>query len=126
MNKNLKPDYLDGLINDANSIMGSDKALAAELGVSKTVLSDWRHGRKRCSPEDQILMAEIGGQDTIKASIRAIIERYAGTKKGKQLAEALKQPLAMGFPHTPDASYRVNANRYPVIDHSMFISKGGS
>jgi len=87
----MKPNYLDELIDRASKAAGSDAALAAELEVSKTVVSDWRHGRKRCSPEDQALMAALAGLEARDWGARAMIAKHAGTSKGAKLEAALKK-----------------------------------
>jgi len=89
----MKPEYLDELINRASKAAGSDTALAKELEVSKTVISDWRGGRKRCSPEDQTLMAGLAGLEAEAWGARAMIAKHAGTTKGAKLEGALKKAL---------------------------------
>jgi hypothetical protein len=90
----MKPEYLDELINRASKAAGSNAALAKELEVSKTVVSDWKGGRKTCSPEDQALMAAMAGLDAEAWGARAMIAKHAGTTKGAKLEGALKKALA--------------------------------
>ncbi|MDP2000370.1 MAG: hypothetical protein Q8K22_12355 [Rhodoferax sp.] len=87
----MKPEYLDELIDRASKAAGNDTALAKELEVSKTVISDWRGGRKRCSPEDQALMAALAGLEAENWGARAMIAKHAGTTKGAKLEVALKK-----------------------------------
>jgi len=90
----MKPNYLDELIDRASKKAGSLKALAEELEVAPTVISDWKSGRKRCSPEDQALMAALAGLEAEAWGARAMIAKHAGTTKGAKLEEALKKALA--------------------------------
>jgi hypothetical protein len=89
----MKPDYLDELIDRASKAAGSGKALAQELEVANTVISDWKSGRKTCSPEDQALMAALAGLDAEAWGARAMIAKHAGTTKGAKLEGALKKAL---------------------------------
>lgn len=89
----MKPEYLDELIDRATKATGSGKALAHELEVANTVISDWKSGRKTCSPEDQALMAELAGLDAEAWGARAMIAKHAGTSKGAKLEAALKKSL---------------------------------
>lgn len=90
-----KPEYLDELINRASKKAGSDSALARELEVGRQLVSDWRHGRKPCSPEDQALMAGMAGLDAEAWGARAMIAKHAGTTKGAKLEGALKKALVV-------------------------------
>lgn len=89
----MKPEYLDELIYRASKAKGSAKALAEELEVANTVISDWKSGRKTCSPEDQALMAGLAGLDAEAWGARAMISKHAGTTKGAKLEAALKKAL---------------------------------
>jgi len=90
----MKPSYLDELIERASKKAGSDAALARELEVGRSLVSDWKHDRKPCSPEDQALMAGIAGLDADAWGARAMVEKHAGTAKGAKLEAALKKALA--------------------------------
>jgi len=87
----MKPEYLDELINRASKKAGSDSALARELEVGRSLVSDWRKGRKPCSPEDQTLMAGLAGLEAEAWGARAMIAKHAGTTKGAKLEGALKK-----------------------------------
>ena len=89
----MKPEYLDELIDRASKEAGSDTKLGGLLEVSKQTVSDWRHDRKTCSPEDQALMAALAGLDAEAWGARAMIAKHAGTTKGAKLEAALKKAL---------------------------------
>lgn len=54
-----KPEFLSQLIDKASTAAGSDYKLAAELGVTRFTVSNWRAGRKTCPAGDVALMAHI-------------------------------------------------------------------
>jgi len=85
--------YLVELIDRASKVAGSDAALARHLEQNRQAVSDWRHGRARCTPGDVALMAELAGLDAEAWAARAIISQYEGTSKGAKLEEALKKAL---------------------------------
>ena len=89
----MKPTYLDELIDRASKVAGSDSALARELLVGRQLVSDWRKGRKPCSPEDQALMAGLAGLEAEAWGARAMVAKHAGTKKGAKLEGVLKKAL---------------------------------
>jgi len=93
----MKPEYLDELINRASKAAGNDSALARELEVGRSRISDWRKGRIPCPVGDQTLMAKMAGLDADAWNARATISQYAGTTKGAKLEAALKKAaLATG------------------------------
>lgn len=125
----MKPNYLDELIRRASKNAGSEKALAAELEVSPTVVSDWKSGRKPCSPENQALMASMAGLDAEAWGARAMIAKHEGTTKGAKLEAALKKALlatgagllSCGVEAAQAISAALNrsGDLYPVL-HTMY------
>lgn len=87
----MKPVYLDQMIDNASKKAGNDTELAKKLEVAKTVISDWRHDRKKCSPEDQFLMVGLTGVNPVYAGVRAMVHKHAGTSKGARLKEMLER-----------------------------------
>lgn len=86
-------DSLNILIDKASAIAGSDYKLAQSLGVGRQVVSNWRHGRKTATPEDQVLLAGIAGLDVTPILARAIVEKHEGTAKGDRLMKVLGKAL---------------------------------
>lgn len=80
---------LGKLIDLASQIAGSDYKLAQLIGQSRQRISDWRHGRVGCPPEDQALMAAIANLDPIAELARATVRKHEGTAKGDLLMKAL-------------------------------------
>jgi hypothetical protein len=81
------------LIARASEATGSDYKLAKSLGVTPQVVSDWKHGRRTCTPEDWALLAYIAGLDPEEALIRAVVAKHADTPKGERLLTALGKGL---------------------------------
>lgn len=86
-------DSLNILIDKASAIAGSDYKLAQTLGVGRQVISNWRHGRKTATPEDQVLLAGVAGLDATPILARAIVEKHEGTAKGDRLMKVLGKAL---------------------------------
>jgi transcriptional regulator with XRE-family HTH domain len=84
---------LEVLIDRASALAGSDGKLAAALGVSRQVVSDWRHGRRTATPEDQALLAAHADLDPILELARATVRKHEGTAKGDLLMKALGKAL---------------------------------
>ena len=91
----MKPNYLTELIDRASAAAGSDAALARELDIGRSLVSDWRKGSKSCSPADQTLMAAMAGLDADAWAARAVIEQHRGTAKGAKLEAVLKKALVL-------------------------------
>lgn len=90
-------DEVNTLIDKASKVCGSDNKLAQHLEVSRSIVSDWRHGRKRCAPEDIAVIADLAGLDAPAWAARAMVWRWEGTPKGDRLMRALgKSLLATG------------------------------
>lgn len=88
---------LNQLIDMAKSIAGSDYKLAKLTGHTPQQVSDWRHGRKPCPPEDQALIAGVAGLNAEQVALRALVEKHEGTPKGDRLMRVLgKAFLATG------------------------------
>ena len=88
------------LIDKATEVVGSNYKLGKLIGVSPQAMSDWKHHRRPCPPEDMALMAAAAGFDAEAWLIRGLLEKHAGTAKGERLAVA----LGKGSPATTEAS----------------------
>lgn len=84
---------LNLLIDQAKAISGSDYKLAKMTGHTPQQISDWRHGRKPCPPEDQALIAGVAGLNPEQVAIRALVEKHEGTAKGDRLMKVLGKAL---------------------------------
>lgn len=56
------------LIEEAGLIAGSEYKLAKRMGIPQTMLTDWKAGRRACSPADRAILAGIAGQDAKETS----------------------------------------------------------
>lgn len=84
------------LIEKAGSIVGSEYKLAKHLGVAQTVLTDWKAGRRTCTPADRARVAGFARENAVQELIRATIESAKGLKR-EQLEQLLgKTSRAIG------------------------------
>jgi DNA-binding transcriptional regulator YdaS (Cro superfamily) len=77
------------LIEKAGAISGSEYKLAQTLGVPQQVLSDWKAGRRTCTPPDRARLAAMAQEDAVQELVRATIQSTEGTLRGEQLATVL-------------------------------------
>lgn len=77
------------LIDEASARAGSDNRLATLLEVTRGNVSEWRHGKRACPLEAQVLMADIAGLNPHEVLAYAVIERHANTPRGEKLYSAL-------------------------------------
>lgn len=110
----MKSEYLSQLIDKAAKVAGNDTKLALALGVSKSNVSDWRHG-KSCPVADQVLMAEMAGLKAEEWACRAIVSQYEGTEKGDKLFRALGKALLA----TGGAVASFGASAHPIFSRSF-------
>lgn len=84
------------LIDKASKACGSDRALAAKMGIYPADVTHLRQGKRPLSPELAAEFADIAGEDARQAAIDAIIERNAANRKGVLLKEILGKGIAAG------------------------------
>jgi len=80
---------LAALLDKASQTCGSDYALAKNLGVGRSKVSDWRNERASCGVEYRALMASIAGVDVDEVIRDALLEKHANTPLGERLLSAL-------------------------------------
>lgn len=76
---------LTELIEQAEAIAGSTRALARMIGAEATHVHNWKAGTRTCTAEDRALIADIAGVDPIPEIAAALMERVAGKPKGERL-----------------------------------------
>lgn len=86
------------LVTTAGLKVGSQYKLAKIMELPQSVLTDWKAGRRLCTPLDRARLALFAEQDAAREYITATIEHTAGTKRGDQLAAALKKFLGQVWP----------------------------
>ena len=79
---------VNDLITKAGVICGSEYKLAKALGVPQQHLSEWKAGRRTCTPSDQARLAGFAREDAVQALVRATIDSAKGLKR-EQLERVL-------------------------------------
>lgn len=81
------------LLTRAAEKAGSEYQVAKVLGIPQSHLSEWKNGKRPCSPEDRARMAALANEDAVQELVRATLEKHRGTKKGDQLFAILGKSL---------------------------------
>lgn len=81
-------DQITRLIEKAGSTTGSEYKLAKALGVPQQNISDWKAGRRTCTPADRARLAGFAREDAVQELVRATIESAKGIKR-EQLEKVL-------------------------------------
>lgn len=84
---------VETLITKAAKRAGSQKNLAEMLGVSETVVSGWKSGKRKIQPEDVAAVAHIAGYNATNFLALATLNQAKGTPKEKVLQEALGESI---------------------------------
>lgn len=84
---------VETLITKAAKCAGSQKALAEMLGVSETVVSGWKSGKRKMQPDDIAAVAHIAGYNATNFLALATLSQAKGTPKEKVLQEALGESI---------------------------------
>ena len=86
---------LDILIDKGNSIYGSQKELARQLGKPDTHISMWRKGKRNCTAPDRAELAAAVGENATIAALEAVIDGIdTTTLAGKKAKAELERALA--------------------------------
>lgn len=81
------------LIDKAAKVCGSQSALAANLDIHRSQLSEMKRGVRHISPEIAILIADIAMQNVADAALSAILENGQGTVRGERVQAAVGRSL---------------------------------
>lgn len=84
---------VETLIAKAAKRQGSQKKVAEMLGISPTVLSDWKSGNRKIQPDDLAAIAHLAGYNALNFLALASLEQAKGTPKEKVLQEALGESI---------------------------------
>lgn len=85
------------LIDKAAKNLGSQAALARELGVHRAQITNWKRGTHVCKPDDLAAIGYFAGYNALNILAAATIKEAEGTAKGKVLEAALgKEIPALG------------------------------
>lgn len=104
------------LIEEAGLIAGSEYKLAKRMGIPQTMLTDWKAGRRACSPADRAILAGIAGQDAKDELVRATLEREEGTRRGLLLGELLGKRAERVIEESQAAESPAHAALQAVVD----------
>lgn len=85
--------YVVDLLSKAAKTAGSEYQVAKTLGIPQSHISEWKNGKRPCSPEDRARLAALANEDAIQELVRATLEKHDGTKKGEQLWAILGKSL---------------------------------
>jgi hypothetical protein len=82
------------LIKLAGQTLGSEYRVAQALEVTPQRVNAWKHGRAKCSPEQQALIAACAGLDPRDHLVAAVLAKHQGTPLGLRLRQALTPGLS--------------------------------
>lgn len=86
---------LDILIDKGNSIYGSQKELARQLGKPDTHISMWRKGKRSCTAPDRAELAAAVNENPTVAALEAVIEGIdTNTEAGRKARAELEKALS--------------------------------
>lgn len=77
------------LLAAATKAVGSEYKVAKLMGKPQSHISEWKNGKRSCSPEDRAELAAIAGISPAHELLMAVLEKYEGTPRGDRLKEAL-------------------------------------
>jgi hypothetical protein len=77
------------LINAAANAAGNEAKLGPMVEATRHHVNAWKHGKRTCPIEAQVLMAAIAKHDVAAVIKDVLIERNAGTARGEKLVSAL-------------------------------------
>lgn len=115
------------LIDKASQVCGSDANLCRRMGISDSLLSLMKSGKRAITPEVAAELADIAGEDAHQAAIDAIIEKTAGTEKGRKMRDILGKAIAAGvggmlvFSYSVDSIYAME-KRATKVDKTSVVS----
>lgn len=85
-------------IEKASKVVGSQRALAEELGAQEQHVSNWKKGRRVCPMAARIRIAEIAGDDPYRAIIEGLIAQLDTKDELQAGAAAMMQAMLDAFP----------------------------
>jgi len=77
------------LIQEAAKRAGNEAKLAVLIEETRHHVNAWKHGKRTCPLEAQILMAAIAERDVGAEIKAAVLERNSGTSRGEKLIYAM-------------------------------------
>lgn len=84
---------VETLIDKAAKNLGSQAALARELGVHRAQITNWKRGTHVCKADDLAAIGYFAGYNALNILAAATIKEAEGTAKGKVLEAALGKEI---------------------------------
>ena len=86
-------DLVKTLIAKAAEKLGSQAALARELGVHRSQITNWKSGTDKCQAADLAAIAYLAGFNAMNILAAATLKEHDGTQKGAVLNAALGKEI---------------------------------
>lgn len=86
-------DLVKTLIAKAAEKLGSQAALARELGVHRAQITNWKNGTDKCQAADLAAIAYLAGFNAMNVLAAATLKEHEGTQKGAVLNAALGKEI---------------------------------
>ncbi len=86
-------DLVKTLIAKAAEKLGSQAALARELGVHRSQITNWKSGTDKCQAADLAAIAYLAGFNAMNILAAATLKEHEGTQKGAVLNAALGKEI---------------------------------
>ena len=86
-------DLVKTLIAKAAEKLGSQAALARELGVHRSQITNWKSGTDKCQAADLAAIAYLAGFNAMNILAAATLKEHEGTQKGAVLNAALGKEM---------------------------------
>ena len=86
-------DLVKTLIAKAAEKLGSQAALARELGVHRSQITNWKSGTDKCQAADLAAIAYLAGFNAMNVLAATTLKEHEGTQKGAVLNAALGKEI---------------------------------
>lgn len=114
------------LIEKAAKNLGSQAALARELGVHRAQITNWKNGNDKCQPADLAAIGYFAGYNALNILAAATLKETEGTAKGKVLEAALgKEIPALGCLNASGSTTQNDGNDREIQCILCLITKKG-
>lgn len=87
-------------IEKAVSIVGSQRELARQMGVSEQAISDYKRGTKPCGVKKRALLADIANENITRALLEAVEEQLQDTIPHEAEAKKSIAAILAAFPRS--------------------------
>lgn len=102
---------LDLAIKRAASILGSQQALADSMGEPHTHISAWKTGKRTCTIDKRIKIAQIAGMDPTQAVLEGLAAQLDENDEWQGKAKETLNAILNAFPEPEPVEMKVNTWR---------------